>query len=170
MEKTMKWWADCTANWREKWSNVRDERNKCREEIRRLRNQCEQNQTALAKLQAENFELTQEKSDIQRAFDKLLNEKSSSSSSVFSEFMPRTLEDNRIVRDMSTQCYIADKPLHQMLQSVRREIGCNTDADKPPNSLRHNIRPSKSNDQLNNLQILKCKLEETTRALKSEQE
>lgn len=23
MEKTMKWWSDCTANWREKWSKVR---------------------------------------------------------------------------------------------------------------------------------------------------
>lgn len=22
MEKTMKWWSDCTANWREKWSKV----------------------------------------------------------------------------------------------------------------------------------------------------
>ncbi len=23
MEKTMKWWSDCTANWRDKWSKVR---------------------------------------------------------------------------------------------------------------------------------------------------
>ena len=23
MEKTMRWWSDCTANWREKWSKVR---------------------------------------------------------------------------------------------------------------------------------------------------
>lgn len=22
MEKTMRWWSDCTANWREKWSKV----------------------------------------------------------------------------------------------------------------------------------------------------
>lgn len=24
MEKTMRWWSDCTANWREKWSKVYD--------------------------------------------------------------------------------------------------------------------------------------------------
>ncbi len=22
MERTMRWWSDCTANWREKWSKV----------------------------------------------------------------------------------------------------------------------------------------------------
>ena len=37
MEKTMRWWSDCTANWREKWSKVRNERNKSREEGRQLR-------------------------------------------------------------------------------------------------------------------------------------
>ncbi|XP_012279546.1 coiled-coil domain-containing protein 102A isoform X2 [Orussus abietinus] len=41
MEKTMKWWADCTANWREKWSKVRNERNKAREEARVLRTNLE---------------------------------------------------------------------------------------------------------------------------------
>lgn len=34
MEKTMRWWSDCTANWREKWSKVRNERNIAREEIK----------------------------------------------------------------------------------------------------------------------------------------
>ena len=38
MEKTMRWWSDCTANWREKWSKVRNERNKAIEENRTLRN------------------------------------------------------------------------------------------------------------------------------------
>ncbi|XP_049827261.1 coiled-coil domain-containing protein 102A-like [Schistocerca gregaria] len=37
MEKTMRWWSDCTANWREKWSKVRNERNKAREESKQLR-------------------------------------------------------------------------------------------------------------------------------------
>ncbi|KAG1675014.1 Coiled-coil domain-containing protein 102A [Nymphon striatum] len=37
MEKTMRWWSDCTANWREKWSKVRSERNKAREEARVFR-------------------------------------------------------------------------------------------------------------------------------------
>lgn len=33
----MRWWSDCTANWREKWSKVRNERNKAREEGKQLR-------------------------------------------------------------------------------------------------------------------------------------
>ncbi|KAL3859176.1 hypothetical protein ACJMK2_009408 [Sinanodonta woodiana] len=37
MEKTMRWWSDCTANWREKWCKVRNERNKARDENRQLR-------------------------------------------------------------------------------------------------------------------------------------
>ncbi|XP_011143581.1 coiled-coil domain-containing protein 102A isoform X1 [Harpegnathos saltator] len=37
MEKTMRWWSDCTANWREKWSKVRNERNMAREEVKVLR-------------------------------------------------------------------------------------------------------------------------------------
>ncbi|XP_045430424.1 coiled-coil domain-containing protein 102B isoform X6 [Pipistrellus kuhlii] len=41
MEKTMRWWSDCTANWREKWSKVRAERNSAREEGRQLRMELE---------------------------------------------------------------------------------------------------------------------------------
>ncbi|XP_015524370.1 coiled-coil domain-containing protein 102A isoform X2 [Neodiprion pinetum] len=41
MEKTMRWWSDCTANWREKWSKVRNERNKAREEAKLLRSKLE---------------------------------------------------------------------------------------------------------------------------------
>lgn len=41
MEKTMRWWSDCTANWREKWSKVRTERNKSREESKMLRTKLE---------------------------------------------------------------------------------------------------------------------------------
>ena len=33
MEKTMKWWSDCTANWRDKWSKVRWENTFPRETI-----------------------------------------------------------------------------------------------------------------------------------------
>ena len=31
----MRWWSDCTANWREKWSKVRAERNRYKEEAKR---------------------------------------------------------------------------------------------------------------------------------------
>ncbi|KAH7727847.1 hypothetical protein AAVH_04891 [Aphelenchoides avenae] len=37
MEKTMRWWSECTASWREKWNTVRNERNQAREEGNSLR-------------------------------------------------------------------------------------------------------------------------------------
>lgn len=33
----MRWWSDCTGNWREKWSKVRNERNQAREESKQYR-------------------------------------------------------------------------------------------------------------------------------------
>nr|CAH8874220.1 unnamed protein product [Trichobilharzia regenti] len=33
LEKTMRWWSDCTASWREKWATLRDERNYLREKL-----------------------------------------------------------------------------------------------------------------------------------------
>uniref|UniRef100_A0A8B9GPH6 Coiled-coil domain-containing protein 102A n=1 Tax=Amazona collaria TaxID=241587 RepID=A0A8B9GPH6_9PSIT len=50
MEKTMRWWSDCTANWREKWSKVRAERNRAREEVRQLRHRLEALTKELANL------------------------------------------------------------------------------------------------------------------------
>ncbi|CRK92717.1 CLUMA_CG006313, isoform B [Clunio marinus] len=41
MEKTMRWWSECTSNWREKWAKVRNERNQAREEAKQLRSQLE---------------------------------------------------------------------------------------------------------------------------------
>ncbi|VDP40499.1 unnamed protein product [Soboliphyme baturini] len=49
MEKTMKWWSECTANWRQKWSYVRDERNKYRQEMQRMK-------TVIESLQTRSFE------------------------------------------------------------------------------------------------------------------
>ncbi|XP_064640014.1 coiled-coil domain-containing protein 102A-like isoform X2 [Lineus longissimus] len=57
MEKTMRWWSDCTANWREKWSKVRNERNKSREECRQLRNKLENLVKELNSLQRDKHEL-----------------------------------------------------------------------------------------------------------------
>lgn len=37
MEKTMRWWSDCTTNWREKWGNMRNERNKAKEEAKQYK-------------------------------------------------------------------------------------------------------------------------------------
>lgn len=52
----MKWWSDCTQNWREKWSKVRTERNKAREEVKQLRASLE-----TARKDAENYKREMEK-------------------------------------------------------------------------------------------------------------
>ncbi|XP_075366372.1 coiled-coil domain-containing protein 102A isoform X1 [Mycteria americana] len=56
MEKTMRWWSDCTANWREKWSKVRAERNRAREEVRQLRHRLEALTKELAGLRRDRLE------------------------------------------------------------------------------------------------------------------
>ncbi|XP_018918080.1 coiled-coil domain-containing protein 102A isoform X2 [Bemisia tabaci] len=58
MEKTMRWWSDCTANWREKWSKVRTERNKARDEVKILRSK-------LDSVMQENNACHREKQDLQ---------------------------------------------------------------------------------------------------------
>ncbi|XP_014113724.1 PREDICTED: coiled-coil domain-containing protein 102B [Pseudopodoces humilis] len=61
MEKTMRWWSDCTANWREKWSKVRGERNKAREEARQLRIKLDSMIKELSVLKKINQDLVTEK-------------------------------------------------------------------------------------------------------------
>ncbi|NXG22768.1 C102B protein, partial [Grallaria varia] len=64
MEKTMRWWSDCTANWREKWSKVRAERNKAREEARQLRIKLDSVIKEISILKKINQNLVSEKENI----------------------------------------------------------------------------------------------------------
>uniref|UniRef100_A0A8C0U2E7 Coiled-coil domain containing 102B n=1 Tax=Cyanistes caeruleus TaxID=156563 RepID=A0A8C0U2E7_CYACU len=65
MEKTMRWWSDCTANWREKWSKVRGERNKAREEARQLRIKLDSMIKELSVLKKINQDLVTEKENLE---------------------------------------------------------------------------------------------------------
>ncbi|NXD28398.1 C102B protein, partial [Spelaeornis formosus] len=65
MEKTMRWWSDCTANWREKWSKVRGERNKAREEARQLRIKLDSVIKELSMLKKINQDLISEKESLE---------------------------------------------------------------------------------------------------------
>uniref|UniRef100_A0A8D3AX93 Coiled-coil domain-containing protein 102A n=1 Tax=Scophthalmus maximus TaxID=52904 RepID=A0A8D3AX93_SCOMX len=60
MEKTMRWWSDCTANWREKWSKVRAERNRARDEVRQLRQRLDTITKELTSVRRERQELASE--------------------------------------------------------------------------------------------------------------
>ncbi|NWQ88242.1 C102B protein, partial [Burhinus bistriatus] len=65
MEKTMRWWSDCTANWREKWSKVRAERNKAREEAKQLRIKLDSVVKELSMLKKINQDLVSEKENLE---------------------------------------------------------------------------------------------------------
>ncbi|NXS97298.1 C102B protein, partial [Jacana jacana] len=65
MEKTMRWWSDCTANWREKWSKVRAERNKAREESRQLKIKLDSVVKELNMLKKINQDLVSEKENLE---------------------------------------------------------------------------------------------------------
>ncbi|KAK4828162.1 hypothetical protein QYF61_024077, partial [Mycteria americana] len=65
MEKTMRWWSDCTANWREKRSKVRAERNKAREEARQLRIKLDSVVKELSMLKKKNQDLVNEKENLE---------------------------------------------------------------------------------------------------------
>lgn len=68
MEKTMRWWSDCTANWREKWSKVRTERNKAREEARLLRARMDAATKEAAALKRDKHELEAEVDQLRQEF------------------------------------------------------------------------------------------------------
>ncbi|XP_036400502.1 coiled-coil domain-containing protein 102A [Megalops cyprinoides] len=66
MEKTMRWWSDCTANWREKWSKVRAERNKARDEVRQLRQRLDALTKELTGVRRERQELAGENEQLRQ--------------------------------------------------------------------------------------------------------
>ncbi|XP_070536653.1 coiled-coil domain-containing protein 102A-like [Ptychodera flava] len=71
MEKTMRWWSDCTANWREKWGKVRAERNKAREECRQVRAKLENQIKESAALKREKEELIRENEKLCKEIHKI---------------------------------------------------------------------------------------------------
>lgn len=74
MEKTMRWWSDCTANWREKWSKVRAERNKAREDVRQLRQKLETLTKELTSLKRERQEVLNENEQLSKEMARLKGE------------------------------------------------------------------------------------------------
>ncbi|RZF32389.1 hypothetical protein LSTR_LSTR001853 [Laodelphax striatellus] len=71
MEKTMRWWSDCTANWREKWSKVRNERNKAREEAKLLRTQLDNSMKDVNTYKREKQELEVQNEQMRKELEKI---------------------------------------------------------------------------------------------------
>lgn len=77
MEKTMRWWSDCTANWREKWSKVRAERNRARDEVRQLRQRLDALTKELTGARRERQELAAENEQLRLEAQRVRGEQSS---------------------------------------------------------------------------------------------
>ncbi|KAI4469531.1 coiled-coil domain-containing protein [Holotrichia oblita] len=97
MEKTMRWWSDCTANWREKWSKVRNERNKAREESKQLRSKLEAalKDTSSSKREKQDLELQNEqlKKEIEKIHILLLKHAGQFDSHIFEALGDDPLKD-----------------------------------------------------------------------------
>ncbi|XP_060694284.1 coiled-coil domain-containing protein 102A [Hemiscyllium ocellatum] len=106
MEKTMRWWSDCTANWREKWSKVRAERNKSREEVRQLRQKLEALTKELTTVKREKQELSNENEHLRLEAEQIKNgqcdEQIQDNKLVLEESESLNVPEQEPVRDMET--------------------------------------------------------------------
>ncbi|XP_063680585.1 coiled-coil domain-containing protein 102A-like isoform X2 [Bolinopsis microptera] len=91
MEKTMKWWSDCTANWREKWGKVRAERNKAREQCKHLQSKVE---TLLKECSSLRLDKEEIRADYTRAIEELALVKGVPLSSIESKRRSRASNDH----------------------------------------------------------------------------
>ncbi|PAV77008.1 hypothetical protein WR25_00125 [Diploscapter pachys] len=71
MEEQMRWWAECTAQWRHRWSTVRHERNNAREESSAMRAKILQVQTVVEDLENEKRDLKKQLMDAKRELHKI---------------------------------------------------------------------------------------------------
>lgn len=74
MEKTMRWWSDCTANWREKWGQVKNERNKARDDLKVLKQRLDDANHEIYQLKRERNEFREGNTQLRRDVEKMAAE------------------------------------------------------------------------------------------------
>lgn len=94
MEKTMRWWSDCTANWREKWGKVRAERNKAREENRQLKLKLEAAAKEISNLKRERLAAQELQSKLEKEIERLERELKKDKRSIPSARVEPSLKEN----------------------------------------------------------------------------
>uniref|UniRef100_A0A8B9SFM5 Coiled-coil domain-containing protein 102A n=1 Tax=Apteryx owenii TaxID=8824 RepID=A0A8B9SFM5_APTOW len=124
MEKTMRWWSDCTANWREKWSKVRAERNKAREEVRQLRHKLETLTKELTGLKRERQEVLNENEQLGKEVARLKGEEEKEKEM-----------DNRVASEKESEAAPEQEPV--------RDVGSDKPAKNKEFELMENILKSK---------------------------
>ncbi|KAI8432553.1 hypothetical protein MSG28_013551 [Choristoneura fumiferana] len=147
MEKTMRWWSDCTANWRDKWTKVRNERNKAREEAKQLKIKADALSKELATLKAEKNDLGQQLTDVKKDNEKLL-----------------TIGESRIVSgDLTTEDGVELRRKGYVSPSEQPSLRQRASLDSHKFSHVDNVLASK-------LSEMRLRLEETSKSLQSEKD
>ncbi|XP_026490177.2 coiled-coil domain-containing protein 102A [Vanessa tameamea] len=148
MEKTMRWWSDCTSNWREKWSKVRNERNKARDEAKQFKNKIDVMSKELAALRSEKADLEQQLIELKRDNEKLL-----------------TIGESRIVA--------GDFNSEDGVELRRKNVGY-VSPNEPPMRQRASLDSHKfsnvDNALANKLSEMRLRLDETTKSLQCEKD
>lgn len=144
----MRWWSDCTANWREKWSKVRTERNKAREEAKQFKNKLDALTKEINSIRAEKSELEHQVLDVKRDNEKLLS-----------------IGENRIVN--------ADLTPDEGVELRRKNVGYVSPGDAPSRqraSLDSHKFSNVDSVLANKLSEMRLKLDETCKSLQSEKD
>uniref|UniRef100_A0A8C2I3C7 Coiled-coil domain-containing protein 102A n=1 Tax=Cyprinus carpio TaxID=7962 RepID=A0A8C2I3C7_CYPCA len=133
MEKTMRWWSDCTANWREKWSKVRAERNRARDEVRQLRQRLDALTKELTgarrerqELAAENEQLRLETQRVRAEQNSPVNASTAPASNSSASTLSNQPREPDIKQDNQDEENVRDGPGSPEQEPVR-----DVDTDKP---------------------------------------
>lgn len=126
MEKTMRWWSDCTSNWREKWSKVRNERNVSRDECRQLRSKLDSLAKDLAKVKRERDEFSAVIETLQQRQDLELTKRSS-------EMLQINPVPSSSLKDLKSASDVAEKPYSDETSEKRNAFIHS--AEPPPEKL-----------------------------------
>nr|XP_033798270.1 coiled-coil domain-containing protein 102A [Geotrypetes seraphini] len=127
MEKTMRWWSDCTANWREKWSKVRAERNKAREEVRQLRQKLETLTKELTGIKRDKQEVSNENEQLRQELSQLRGDEKELDNRVTSEKENEESPEEKPVRSTGTDKICKNKEMELMetlLKSKQEGLEC----------------------------------------------
>ncbi|CAL7940343.1 unnamed protein product [Xylocopa violacea] len=189
MEKTMRWWSDCTANWREKWSKVRNERNMAREEAKMLRAKLEiaVKDANSYKHECQELELQNEqlKKEMEKIHMILLKHAGQFDQQIFTvlESDPQlrsTLGGHNILPDRDIEEYVLQGAVPKHAVELYKESSINSldkdiarlvaDSSSIEDSIEKN-RPSCTDESyVQKILILQHKLDEATKTISTERE
>ena len=164
MEKTMRWWSDCTANWREKWGKVRAERNKSREENRQLKLKLESAAKEIMNLRREQQETIEERTSLEREVEKLERELKKDRRLIPSARVEPSMKDNS-VNNMTAEKHGSEQHFIQQILEKNETDTLNS----APSDERLTSKGKHEYDENNHqVGVLKQKLDETERLLADE--